>query len=133
MRRCKDCQYSSYIGPLYSYCEYFGEEQRRPSLPVGPAPEWCPIGPVASLATYEIWVDQRGYCGESLDETDGTQNTGLSNSFHNYQSDERAALLWGDKAMPIESVINLRSHLERILDRMRHNEMEPEEIVIRRA
>ena len=133
MRTCKECRHSSYIGPYYSYCEYFGEETRRPSLPVGPAPEWCPMGPVASMAAYTITVDGRGYCGESMDETDGTQNAGLANGFHNYQSGERAALLWGDEPVKIETTINLRSHLERIVSRMRHNELEPDEIVIRRV
>jgi len=87
----------------------------------------------ASIAAYTITVDGRGYRGESLDDTDGTQNPGLGVGFHNYQSAERAALLWGDEPAPIESVINLRSHLERIIDRMRHNQLEPTEIIIRRV
>jgi len=89
--------------------------------------------PAASVATYTITVDGRGYRGESLDDTDGSQNSGLGVGFHNYQYGERAALLWGDEPAPIESVINLRSHLERIIDRMRHNQLEPSEIIIRRV
>lgn len=130
MRTCVGCKHSKWIGKVYSYCTLCND---RPSLPVGPAPDWCPMGPVASLASYTITVDGRGYCGESLDETDGTQNAGLGNGFHNYQSQERAALLWGDEPIKIETAINLRSHLLRVIDRLRHNQLEPKEIVIRRV
>ena len=87
----------------------------------------------ARIAAYTITVDGRGYRGESPDDPDGTQNTGLGGGLHNYSSAERAALRWGDGPAPSESVINLRSHLERIIDRMRHNQLEPSEIIIRRV
>lgn len=141
MRECYKCKDFSHRGRLTAqdyergYCARADLTFRMNPVVVEPAPLWCPLinEPSANMGTYEIWVDQRGYRGESLDETDGTQNAGLGNGFHNYQSEERAKLLWGNKPIPIETVINLRSHLERILDRMRHNQLEPDEIIIRRV
>ena len=89
--------------------------------------------PTPNMASYTITVDDQGYCGESPDETDGTQNTGLGNNFHNYSSGERSTLLWGHTPMVIETAINLKSHLDRIMDRVRYNRLEPTEITIRRV
>jgi len=49
------------------------------------------------------------------------------------QSDGRDALLWGGEPYHIEGPINLRSHLERIVDRIRDGSLGAREIVIKRV
>jgi hypothetical protein len=39
-RTCKGCRNSTWVGEYYSFCSL---RDGRPSLPVGPAPGWCPM------------------------------------------------------------------------------------------
>ena len=83
-------------------------------------------------AKYTIHVDGMAYSGIDYDAEDSAQGVGLGTSFHNYNSGGRDVLYWGGQPYVIESNINLKSHLDRILARMRDGTLDATEIVIRR-
>jgi hypothetical protein len=84
-------------------------------------------------AAYTIHVDGVAYGGIDPDGEDSAQDAGLGTSFHNYNSGGRDALKWGGEPYVIEANINVKSHLDRILARMRDGTLDAQEIVIRRV
>lgn len=77
-----------------------------------------------------IYVDGKGYQGVDPDTFEPAQNDGLSNSFRNYNSDALEALRFGDEAIEIASHINIKSHVERILTRLRKGTLKASRIII---
>ena len=86
-----------------------------------------------SSFVYTITVDGVAYGGIDPSGDDPVQQPGFSESFHNYLSNGRDALLWGGEPYLIESPINLKSHLGRIVDRIRDGSLGAREIVIKRV
>lgn len=78
-----------------------------------------------ALATYHIFVDGKGYAGES-DEIEDSP-AGFDGGWTGIRPRECAGIKFGD-AVDIVSVRNLTSHLERIIRRIGDSR----EIVIRR-
>jgi len=76
-----------------------------------------------------IYVDDRGYQGESLDQ-DEPRQPGLVNGFQSNNFDRVSALQFGDEAIVIQAEINIKSALDRIFARIRNKTLSATRIVI---
>lgn len=80
------------------------------------------------MKNYFIYVDGQGYQGEDTEHTYpcdyGGEGWHVSNHY------EKNMLLFGDPAKAIGGETNLKSHLDRILSRMRDGSLDAEQIVI---
>ena len=79
-----------------------------------------------------IHVDGRAYAGTDPDgEDERTQSPAFRNGFHDTGSRRgRDVLLFGGEPALIEGVLNLRSHVERILTRLQDGTLEARTVVI---
>ena len=73
-----------------------------------------------------IYVDGRGYQGEDLDAQE-PRRPGMG-ALHNF--DGQSVLKFGDDPVTIVSEINIKSHLDRIMTRIRSKTLNPSRIVI---
>lgn len=73
-----------------------------------------------------IYVDGRGYQGEDLDREE-PRRPGMG-ALHNF--DSVSALKFGDEPIAIISEINIKSHLDRIMARLRSKTLDAKRIVI---
>lgn len=80
------------------------------------------------MLTARIYVDDRGYQGESLTEVEPPR-PGLTSGWYSH-SNALAALQFGDEPMVIEAPTNIKSHLDRIMTRVRNGTLEARRIVI---
>jgi hypothetical protein len=76
-----------------------------------------------------IYVDGAAYQGEDL-EHEEVREPGLANGFSSHNLGALDALKFGDTPMVIQSEINIKSHLDRILTRVRNKTLEAKRIVI---
>lgn len=76
-----------------------------------------------------IYVDDRGYQGEDVDALEIQQGS-LGNGWHNANPGPLHCLKFGDEATPIAGEINMKSHLDRIVARIRNKTLNAKRIVI---
>ena len=76
-----------------------------------------------------IYVDGLAYQGEDL-ERDEARQPGLVNGFSSHNLGALSALKFGDEAVVVSGQINIKSHLDRILTRVRNGTLDPKRIVI---
>ena len=76
-----------------------------------------------------IYVNGSAYQGEDLDKLEA-RHAGLASGFSSHNLGALHALQFGDVAMPIGGDINIKSHLERILTRIRYGTLDAKRIVI---
>ncbi len=76
-----------------------------------------------------IYVDDRAYQGESLDET-VPMPPDSNRSFYVRGDGQASLLLFGDEPLLIQAEINIKSHMERILSHLRKGHIDASRIVI---
>ena len=76
-----------------------------------------------------IYVNERGYQGEDLDKLE-ERRPGLASGFSSHNLGALNALNFGNEPMVIVGDINIKSHLERILTRIRYGTLDAKRVVI---
>lgn len=80
------------------------------------------------MKNYFIYIDGRGYQGEDPEQTCPCDygTTGFHSENYNYKN----ILIFGDRARAIEGNINLKSHVDKILSKIRDGKIKAKQIII---